>query len=468
VKASATVAIPVATPSITYASTPDLSLSPPLPARIVAVPPPRKASSPLQRTVPLPPPRPILSATHTAPSSLAPSDAPYLPPPPPSRTLAPNERLAPQRPALSLASSTHSGEESSDDEEDEAFTRSQEFPDATFANRRPPVVRDRRALHPTGQYYSFASKGRTTVTGQHHVYVWKGGVVEAVALPGGEHKVHAVEFRGGAEGEEGRYVWGGTKEGHVFEVDTIDMRISNVRLNVHPHPVVAIYRLGNSMISLDESGKLLTWGSHSPSSPPPDLTDTPKVQRLSDKPSFIALIGSEIWTSTGPLPSKTSSSLLSSRSPQIRIYDPTGRSSFLVVPRPITTSESAGPIGSVTASSIVPSQPSLIYLGHENGYVSVWNRETYTCVLVQRVSPYMITAMVGVGRYLWAGFRTGVIYVYEVEVEPWTVKKAWKAHKEAVTKLVVDPASLEEVSLRSFGKGCGLMWGRVGWDVGGG
>lgn len=80
----------------------------------------------------------------------------------------------------------------------------------------------------------------------------------------------------------------------------------------------------------------------------------------------------------------------------------------------------------------------------------------------------MITAMVGVGRYLWAGFRTGVIYVYEVEVEPWTVKKAWKAHKEAVTKLVVDPASLEEVSLRSFGKGCGLMWGRVGWDVGGG
>lgn len=280
--------------------------------------------------------------------------------------------------------------------------------------------------------------------------------------------MHAVEFRGGAEGEEGRYVWGGTKEGHVFEVDTIDMRISNVRLNVHPHPVVAIYRLGNSMISLDESGKLLTWGSHSPSSPPPDLTDTPKVQRLSDKPSFIALIGSEIWTSTGPLPSKTSSSLLSSRSPQIRIYDPTGRSSFLVVPRPITTSESAGPIGSVTASSIVPSQPSLIYLGHENGYVSVWNRETYTCVLVQRVSPYMITAMVGVGRYLWAGFRTGVIYVYEVEVEPWTVKKAWKAHKEAVTKLVVDPASLEEVSLRSFGKGCELMWGRVGWDVGGG
>lgn len=159
------------------------------------------------------------------------------------------------------------------------------------------------------------------------------------------------------------------------------------------------------------------------------------------------MVGEELWTSSGPLPRSGTTTTSLSRGPQIRVYDPTGRGPFTITPRPITTPESVGQVGAVTASAIVPSQNHLVYLGHDNGYVSVWSRSTYLCLAVQRVSPYMITCMVGVGNYLWAGFRTGFIFIYDVETEPWVVRKAWKAHKEAVVKLVVDSASLWTVRI---------------------
>lgn len=201
------------------------------------------------------------------------------------------------------------------------------------------------------------------------------------------------------------------------------------------------------MITLDESGKVLIWGSFD-STEAPDLTGDFTSQRIADKQTFSALIGNELWTSSGPA-TKQGASALQMRSPQIRVYDPTLRGAFSVLPRPITTPESVGHVGAVTARAIVPKQNHLVYLGHDNGYISVWNRETKDCLIVQRVSPYMITSLAGVGRRLWAGFRTGMIYIYDVNTEPWVVHKAWRAHKDPVTKIVVDPASLWTVSAES-------------------
>lgn len=165
--------------------------------------------------------------------------AAYVPPPPPSRVIAANERLAPQRPALAAGAS---GDDSSeDDEEESAFSKSQEFPDSTFANRRPPALRNRKPIHAPGQFYSFAVRGKRVVTaGQHHVYVWHpshfSGAAQSIPLPVGDHKVPAIEFRAAdqdAAADDGRYVWGGTREGHLFEVDTAELRISSVREKFH-------------------------------------------------------------------------------------------------------------------------------------------------------------------------------------------------------------------------------------------
>ena len=58
------------------------------------------------------------------------------------------------------------------------------------------------------------------------------------------------------------------------------------------------------------------------------------------------------------------------------------------------------------------------------------------------ISVYKINALAGVGRYLWAGFNTGMIYAYDTSAQPWVVKKDWLAHKEPVANIMVDRSSL--------------------------
>lgn len=198
------------------------------------LPPPRKMAPPAP---PATPSRPIeipgsllrrastLSSTTVRNTSLplptisnsAPDDeaTPYLPPPPPSRAIPPSSRLAPQRPGKAVLDRSPTGSGDSSDEEDEpSETLAKSYPDATFANRRPPAMLGSRSIHAQGQVFSWTVRGRKVVTGQHHAYVWDSargaGAAEPVSLPGGEHKIHAVEFKAaGAEekGNDGRFVW---------------------------------------------------------------------------------------------------------------------------------------------------------------------------------------------------------------------------------------------------------------------
>lgn len=117
------------------------------------------------------------------------------------------------------------------------------------------------------------------------------------------------------------------------------------------------------------------------------------------------------------------------------------------------TMEQSRLVGAVTCGTVVPSQPHLVYLGHESGYVSVWDRTKMNCVLIQRLSCLGFTAIAGVGDHLWTGNRSGRISIYTCVDGPasaaWKVLKSWPAHKGPVTSLYVDAASLtvEDVPL---------------------
>jgi hypothetical protein len=39
-----------------------------------------------------------------------------------------------------------------------------------------------------------------------------------------------------------RYIWAGTRHGHLFEVDTVDLSIASVRRHAHKHEVHRIFR----------------------------------------------------------------------------------------------------------------------------------------------------------------------------------------------------------------------------------
>ncbi|GAA5894786.1 hypothetical protein JCM6882_006680 [Rhodosporidiobolus microsporus] len=432
-----------APPSLALPPRRENSLSPSTAGSAPALPA-RKSSAPL----PLPP-RPTAAPSPSTPAPPVPSASlPYIPPPPPTRNAPPSGSITPLRPGLGA-----NGEDGSSDEEgeDSVLAKSQEFPDATFANRRPPILRNRRMIQSQNQFSAVAVRGQRVVTAHHKLHIWypsASSTVESLSLGGDQQKFLSLAFRAPSEDspeDDGRFLWCGTKEGDLYEVDTEHRVVTQVRQNAHAHPVHWIFRAGRAMVTVDESGKVSFWGSSLDNNGrAADLSSGAyKQHRVPEKQNWAATVGDELWTSSGPA-TKQGSSAVSMRSPQIRVFDPSGArgGNFSFLPRPLVTPESAGHVGAVTAHAIVPHQDHLVYLGHDNGYVSVWDRATYACVLVQRISPYSISAMCGVRRYLWAGYRTGQLYVYDVESEPWTVKKAWKAHKDPVVRLVVDPASL--------------------------
>ncbi|SCZ96871.1 BZ3500_MvSof-1268-A1-R1_Chr4-1g06804 [Microbotryum saponariae] len=416
-------------------------------------PPPRKIAPPIQklsdpvRVTPKVPTRPVDPIAAATPSiSARPfmlSEPAYIPPPPPSRSLAVSERLAPLRPVIASASEDGGNSSDEGDEDSSIYAKAQELPDATFANRRPPTLRNRRSIHPQGQFYSFAVRGTKLVTGQHHVYIWgtekNSTASESVTLPG-EHKVYALEF---TPDQDGRYVWAGTKDGHLFEVDILEKEVTMIKHHAHGAPVIGIYRCGNGMLTIDHNGKVLVWGDvGEPSDGGVRLSERNKGQRVPDKQNFHAVIGTQLWTSSGPA-TKSGASAFAMRSPQIRVFDTSGSRPWTVLSRPLIVPDVVGQIGAVTASAVVPALEQSVFLGHDNGYVSVWNRVTFVCEKVQRISPFKATAMVGVGKDLWVGYRSGIISVLDVSSsDVWMVKKMWKAHASPVTKLIIDPTSL--------------------------
>lgn len=445
---SPAIAAPLLPPSRTEhaASLSVPSAAPPaLPARVAGGPP-----------VPLPP-RPAKSASTgadpvaptptPAPTTATPAPGTAYVPPPPRRTPAATAKIAPIRPAV-----TASGVDGSSEGEDEETSKVQEYPDATFANRRPPTHRYRRPVHATNQFSAWTVRGSRVVTAHHRLHLWHSSSngVTSSPLPVGhdQQKFMSLEWRGADSDrpeDEGRYLWCGTKEGHLYEVDLEQQAVTESRPSAHAYPVTAIYRYRRSMVTVDESGKVMVWAEKDGRAASLSAA-TPLQQRLPLQQTWTAMIGDELWTSSGPT-TKAGSTAVSMRSPQIRVFDPTGArgGAFSLLSRPLVTPEYAGYVGAVTCHAIVPEQDHLVYLGHDNGYMSVWDRAAYQCTHVQRVAAGSVSALVGVRRFLWAGFRTGNICVYDVSAEPWTVVKTWKAHADPVIGLMVDTASLWQV-----------------------
>ncbi|KAI8385673.1 Endonuclease/exonuclease/phosphatase [Blakeslea trispora] len=100
-------------------------------------------------------------------------------------------------------------------------------------------------------------------------------------------------------------------------------------------------------------------------------------------------------------------------------------------------------LGNITKLITIPYHPSRIFASHDDGKISVWDTKTQERIQVITVSMYGICTMASVGEYhVWAGYNTGMIYVYDTRPENWAVLKMWKAHTGAVTQLAVDESSL--------------------------
>lgn len=401
--------------------------------------------------------------------------------PPPKRTIAPGDALPPRREKSS------SGSESDDDEtgmssrstfgRPNTTTRkpSDDLPDSTRANRHPPSIdsySSRPIYVPThagvvavaGLYCVVAGDRTLTI---HNLAQERSTdppvIIDLNKDVGLEWKVDkprvtAMDFRpssgssmGGGQEEAGRYLWCGTRDGHLFEVDVWSGSVAVLRVNAHTVGVQYIFHSGEWMVTVDENGKVLLFDL--PSSTHHGLgmgTMTTRVARIVDKQGFARVLRRRVWTSNGPGSSTAASTNgsasagVAAKGPIVRIYDiaEEGLSMRSVIVQ--------DPVGAVTSGTVLSSTPGMVYLGHEGGWVTIWNedgRDTPTHVGTVKVSVTDVLALEGAGTRLWAGNRQGMVYAYDVKTKPWTVTNSWRAHGELpVTRLTVDTVAITQVN----------------------
>lgn len=436
-------------PIPTLADSPS-SPAPPLPVRrntALCETPPQSATPPrlpVRPQLAIPAFVPPLDEPPSLPSGDRKTFGTFKLPPPPTRTIALGDKLPPARRPISPPSS----DEESGGEEDDPKTRAGDLlPDSSRSSRRPPVLfyhqRETEVKIPVPAFTGQAAVAGTSVVvaTQHHVKIYDLAVsdiavfnidIKNVGLK--DVKMTTVEFRASEDKSDlGSFVWFGTKEGHLFEMDVRTGEISGTKLAVHSRPISHMFRHGNSMVTLDESGKAYIFT-------PALLQTTPKVFRIAEKQEFAKIVGGKLFTAAR-VDSHAPGNI--TKTPTIRVYDIFTPGS---VGRSLLPSEHVGP---VTSATIIPSQPDTVYIGHEEGYITVWALEGDNgypkCLEVMRVSNSDVLCLEGVNNRLWAGGRNGMISAYDVSLKPWAITNAWMAHPDlSVLRLGVDHYGIEK------------------------
>lgn len=311
-----------------------------------------------------------------------------------------------------------------------------EHPVSTDANRRPPHFTPDVRITSAHSISSFAVWGHYACVAHSHVKVYDTSLGSQI-LEIDQHKdtglesrakeprITALGFRPAKDkAQEGRYLWCGTKDGHIFEVDIKLGAVTAARSSVHGSAVTHIMRHQGWVITVDESGKVHVWEVL----PGEDDDSNYKISRtirISDKITFAKMIKGRFWTATAPAVRSTTNTA-GARGPTIRVYDICARGS---APPPLTALTSEW-TGAATSATILPEDPDNIYMGHEGGFVSVWtiDQQVLECAQVLKVSTTDILALEGADKHLWAGNRKGDIHVWNLEEKPWRTSNIWTAH----------------------------------------
>ena len=367
------------------------------------------------------------SRTAASPAPVATHIAPAVPAP--RRSMDKRRGTVPQEPARV------NGESYDDVEDAPPFqdvggqqTGPSDYPDSSQASRRPPKFRQRPWHIPT-EYdtRTFAVCGEYVCTTGHRTKAWNLRTGEQ--LLDLEHnemaKVSSIVFKPSAAAEDdGKRLWLGTSIGEIHEVDIPSQSVVKTKANAHVRKdIIRMFRYASELWTLDDSGDLNVWK--------PDHKGLPSLDsqyasfRTTKGHTFSIALGAHLWIATGK---------------EIRVFAPSARSDteFQVLWNPLSQPST----GEIHSGTTLSHRPDLVYFGHQDGKVSVYNRRDFSCTAVVNVSMYKLSSLAGVGEYLWAGFNTGMVYVYDTSSTPWRVKKDWPAHEKQICGINADKSAL--------------------------
>ncbi|KAI1982433.1 hypothetical protein LOZ53_000141 [Ophidiomyces ophidiicola] len=315
---------------------------------------------------------------------------------------------------------------------DEASIPKMDYPDASYTNRRPPVFRSgTRAIHTKYDTRVFDVCGQYACSTGYFTRVWDLVTGEQLLnLSHGESvKGLAIAFKPGRTvDEEGKAIWVGMSTGDICEVDIMTQANIASRSSPSRREIIKIFRHKKELWTLDDDGKLLLW--------PPDESGAPNLHYSYNNPydrvpkghTFSMVVDGILWYATGK---------------EVRLYKPSAAdTSFQILRSPLGKFHS----GDVTAGAVSTRNGGVVYLGHADGKVTMYSAQSFACLGIVNVSVYKISSLAVVGDYLWAGYKTGMIYVYDTASDPWIVKKDWEAHHHGVCGLLLDPSSIWTVN----------------------
>ncbi|KAG9858028.1 DNase I-like protein, partial [Aureobasidium melanogenum] len=397
------------------------------------MPPPRRTQPP-----PLQTSASALTQGFDRRHSHTPAATPSNSKPPPPAIPAPRRSVDTRREDLRNIPSTPMLTQHADDFEDPPVNypggNPQDFPDASQANRRPPRFKTRPwEIHTGYDTRTFAVCGDMVCTTGYITRVWSLRTGEScLTLSHGDNvKVTSLAFAPTANAEnEGRRLWLGTNIGEIHEVDIPSQSIVYTKTNAHPRrEIIRIFRHASELWSLDDDGKLNVWSPGSAGMP--SLNTVPTTFRVLRGHSCSVIVGGHLWLAAGK---------------EIKVFKPSAptEAAFNVLQKPLVV-EGAGDI---TAGAIIPSKPDLVYFGHADGKVSVFQHRDFKCVGVFSISPYKISSLAGAGDYLWAGYTAGTIFVYDTSTSPWRVMKDWVAHDNPICSILTDTQSIWKMDNR--------------------
>lgn len=308
-----------------------------------------------------------------------------------------------------------------------------DYPDASQTNRRPPFIRQRlQEIQTKYETKLFDICGQHVCTTGYLTRAWNllsGDPLMSMAHGEGI-KITSLAFKPGATAdEEGLRLWLGTNWGEIQEADLLTPNVIFAKSSAHARrEVIRIHRHQNSMWSLDDDGKLHIWLPDDEGLP--NLRYTPVSHRVPKGHTFSMVIRDCLWLATGK---------------ETRVFRPgsNNEASFFVTKHPLIQPN----VGDVTSGAVISSQLDRVYFGHTDGKVTMYSTNDYMCLGVVNVSVYKINSLAGAGSYLWAGYNTGMIYVYDTRSQPWKVKKDWHAHDNPVANILIDRSSVWKFGL---------------------
>jgi hypothetical protein len=316
-----------------------------------------------------------------------------------------------------------------------------------MVNRRPPINKRGADIIPIGyDSRAFDANGDYLCTTGLYTRVWDSRTGEQIAgfMHGEATRAVSVSFKAECDPKkDGQRLWVGNIVGDLMELDIASGNIIATKGAAHNrHEVVKIYRYANEMWTLDESGTLHIWISDSG---PPELTSPARSERVPKGHTFSLVVDDKLWYAT--------SKSLYVFSPGLR-----RKGNFQVLSKPLSQAGA----GDIVSGCVLLSEPDHVYFGHSDGKVTVYSKSTYEFLGMHTPSLYKINTMAGVGSYLWAGFSTGIIYVYDTSQSPWVIKKEWRAHKNPVLQIQVDRSSMwqfDRLQVVSLGtENCLSVW----------